>query len=265
MNQDKMGKFIAERRKAVNLTQRSLSEKLNVNEKTVSKWERGINAPDISLLTKLAEILEVTVYELLSGEKEADTNKATNINNDKQITIEGIKFYNKMSKFRYIKLSIIIIAAIILIFASLFTINNFNQFKVYNINSENNDYDVEGYVIFNQEKNIIFFKPIIYNDKYVGTSKEIKTKEVKLELLLDDKVIYNEVKSETELKTLGEIPNNIVVFIEEDTKNYEYIINEEADLTNLTIELTYLSDEKQIKTKIPVSVENIFSNNKLFY
>ena len=157
MNQDKMGKFIAERRKAVNLTQRSLSEKLNVNEKTVSKWERGINAPDISLLTKLAEILEVTVYELLSGEKEADTNKATNINNDKQITIEGIKFYNKMSKFRYIKLSIIIIAAIILIFASLFTINNFNQFKVYNINSENNDYDVEGYVIFNQEKNIIFF------------------------------------------------------------------------------------------------------------
>ena len=116
-----------------------------------------------------------------------------------------------------------------------------------------------------KKKILFFFKPIIYNDKYVGTSKEIKTKEVKLELLLDDKVIYNEVKSETELKTLGEILNNIVVFIEEDTKNYEYIINEEADLTNLTIELTYLSDEKQIKTKIPVSVENIFSNNKLFY
>ncbi len=264
MNQEKMGKFIAERRKAVNLTQKSLSEKLNVNEKTVSKWERGINAPDIALLTDLAEILDVTVNELLSGEKEDNKKKMSN-NRDNQITIEGIKFYNKKSKFRYIKFSMVIIATIILIFASLFTINNFNQFKVYNINSRNNDFDIDGYIIFNQEKNIIFFKPIIYTDKYVGTSKEIKSKEIKLELLLNDKVIYNEVKKEKELKNISEILNNFIIFIEEDTKSHEYIISEEDDLTNLRFELTYLLEEEQITIKIPVTVEEIYSNNKLFY
>ena len=260
MNQEKMGKFIAERRKAVNLTQKSLSEKLNVNEKTVSKWERGINAPDITLLTNLAEILEITVNELLSGEKEDRID-----NNDKQIAIEGIKFYNKMSKFKYLKLFVTILIIVILIFAAIFTINNFNQFKVYNVSSDNSDYDIEGYVIFNQEKNIIFLKPIIYNDKYVGTSKEIKTDEVKVEVLLEDKVIYKEVKKETNSKTLSDILNSIVIFVEEDNKNHEYIINTKDDLTKLTIEMTYTFENEQLKVKIPLNVENIYSNNKLFY
>ena len=70
MNNKKTGKFIAERRKEINLSQKQLAEKLNVTDKAVSKWETGNGAPDISLLTTLADVLGVTTDELLSGKND---------------------------------------------------------------------------------------------------------------------------------------------------------------------------------------------------
>ena len=67
--QIKIGRFIAERRKKVNLTQAQLAEKLNITDKAISKWERGKAMPDVSLMLELCGILEITVNELLSGEK----------------------------------------------------------------------------------------------------------------------------------------------------------------------------------------------------
>ena len=69
MNQQKVGKFIASVRKELNLTQAQLGEKLGVTGKTVSKWETGIYMPDLSLLKSLSEILGVSIYELLDGER----------------------------------------------------------------------------------------------------------------------------------------------------------------------------------------------------
>ncbi len=68
MNQMKIGKFIAERRKAQNLTQMQLAEKLGITDRAVSKWERGKALPDASLMLPLCEILQITVNDLLSGE-----------------------------------------------------------------------------------------------------------------------------------------------------------------------------------------------------
>ena len=68
MDQIKTGKFIAERRKAKNLTQRELADKLLVSDKTVSKWETGRGLPEVSLMVPLCEILEINVNELLTGE-----------------------------------------------------------------------------------------------------------------------------------------------------------------------------------------------------
>ena len=53
MNLIKIGKFIAEQRKQKNLTQEQLAEKLGINNRTISRWENGINMPDISLYKKL--------------------------------------------------------------------------------------------------------------------------------------------------------------------------------------------------------------------
>lgn len=69
MDQVKIGKFILERRKSVNLTQAQLAEKLNITDRAVSKWECGRALPDSSIMIELCNILEITVNELLSGEK----------------------------------------------------------------------------------------------------------------------------------------------------------------------------------------------------
>ncbi len=68
MDQLKIGRFIAERRKELKLTQFQLAEKLNITDRAVSKWERGKSLPDAAIMLELCEILEITVNDLLSGE-----------------------------------------------------------------------------------------------------------------------------------------------------------------------------------------------------
>ncbi len=69
MDQIKIGKFIAEERKAKKYTQRELADKLGISDKTISKWERGNGFPEVSLLLPLCNELEITVNELLSGKR----------------------------------------------------------------------------------------------------------------------------------------------------------------------------------------------------
>ena len=67
--QEKMAKFISEMRKVKGFTQKDLAGQLGVTDKAVSKWERGISSPDISLLIPLAKALGVSTGELLNGER----------------------------------------------------------------------------------------------------------------------------------------------------------------------------------------------------
>lgn len=67
MNNIKIGNLIYTLRKEKQLTQLQLAERMNISDKTVSKWERGLGCPDISLLPDLSKILEVNLEELLSG------------------------------------------------------------------------------------------------------------------------------------------------------------------------------------------------------
>ena len=69
MNQIDTGKFIASCRKEKGLTQAQLAEKLNITDRAVSKWETGKCMPDSSIMLELCNILDVTVNELLSGER----------------------------------------------------------------------------------------------------------------------------------------------------------------------------------------------------
>ena len=82
MNQIKIGRFIADERKRKGYTQKQLSEKLGISDKTISKWERGNGFPEVSLLLPLCDELEITVNELLSGERvsEEDYRKKAEVN-----------------------------------------------------------------------------------------------------------------------------------------------------------------------------------------
>lgn len=68
MDQLKIGKFIAECRKNVGLTQKQLAEKLGITDRAVSKWETGKALPDSSIMLELCRLLRITVNDLLSGE-----------------------------------------------------------------------------------------------------------------------------------------------------------------------------------------------------
>lgn len=73
MNNQKTGTLIAETRKDLNLTQKDLAENLHVSIQAVSKWERGLSFPDVLLLEPLAELLSLSVSELLAGERKTPT------------------------------------------------------------------------------------------------------------------------------------------------------------------------------------------------
>ena len=69
MDLKKIGKFIAENRKTAGLSQEALAEKLDISDRSISKWERGICLPDSDNMTKLCELFNINYNELLSGEK----------------------------------------------------------------------------------------------------------------------------------------------------------------------------------------------------
>ena len=69
MDQEKIGRFIAQCRKARGFTQAALAEKLGITDRAVSKWETGKSLPDASLMLTLCGLLEINVNELLSGER----------------------------------------------------------------------------------------------------------------------------------------------------------------------------------------------------
>lgn len=71
MNKERFGTFIAQRRRELGLTQRDLAQALHLTDKAVSKWERGLSYPDVTLLEPLAEKLELTVGELMACRLEA--------------------------------------------------------------------------------------------------------------------------------------------------------------------------------------------------
>ena len=114
MDNNKIGKFIASVRKEKNLTQQELGNKLFVTDKAVSKWERGLSLPDISLLNKLAEILNVEVIDILDGKK--GTTRKINIENEIKKIKDELKKQNKK------RIKKIIICMIVLIFIIIYLI-----------------------------------------------------------------------------------------------------------------------------------------------
>ena len=72
MEQQKVGSFLKELRKEQNLTQEQFAEQLGVSGRTVSRWETGSNMPDISLLVEIAEFYDVSISEIIDGERKSE-------------------------------------------------------------------------------------------------------------------------------------------------------------------------------------------------
>ena len=129
MDQVKIGKLIAECRKAKKLTQVELAEKLGVTDKSVSKWENGNCLPDVSLYKKICEILDITLNEFFAGEKlsdekfkeVADNNLLSALENSVFTFKDKIDFYKRKWKKEHIsKMILCFISWVVLIVALKF-------------------------------------------------------------------------------------------------------------------------------------------------
>ena len=229
MDNKKIGKLIAELRKQKGLTQQELGDKVGVGFRSVSKWERGITLPDITIINEVSKILGISSDELLSGKvnKEHKENK------------------NKPNS----KITLSILVTIIISITSLIYYNT--QTYTYKIDDDSYEYYVEGKVVFNKNNIMIIINKLelkneelypikIINYEYqikaaneiivgFGDSIEYKNKEgkISIETILNEFRINYNGKINTTRKEF--INNEFIIDIEFTTEDNQ-IINEKIPL-----------------------------------
>ena len=117
MDKERTGQLITELRKEKGLTQKQLADALNVTDKAVSKWERGLSFPDISMLEPLSELLDGSIMEILAGERQTGDGTLTReeaqdlINASVELGDEEIK--HKKERSRLIIIILIVISMLL--------------------------------------------------------------------------------------------------------------------------------------------------------
>ncbi len=156
MNYEKIGKFISERRKELNMTQKMLADKLSLTDRAISKWERGRGCPDVSILEPLSQVLGVSVLEILHGEKIED--------NENEVVVEILRKNAKRAK-RWKIVSYVFLNCLLLILL-YFSLGGFIVPKV--LVSNDNIYLLKSFAgnndnLYNEDDAIIFKKCKISN------------------------------------------------------------------------------------------------------
>lgn len=118
MDNKKIGLFIANLRKEIGLTQKELADKLFITDRAVSKWERGLSLPDISLLDNLSSVLGVSVIEILKGERIKD--KGSNDEIIHSLEYAKVSFKEKVNNiFNIASITIILVIMSVLLFYNI--------------------------------------------------------------------------------------------------------------------------------------------------
>jgi len=172
----KSGQFISELRKEKCMTQADLGTILGVTDKTVSKWERGVNIPDILMIKEIAKVFNVTADEILNAER------------DKTEVSTILKFYRN-KKLRYASIGIgsafILFTLVLLVY---FT-NNYDKSKVYKFYNVTDDYEISGY-IYGIGKQV----RVVLDDLMLENTEEyedLKIRGYNIKLFLNDIFAYN--------------------------------------------------------------------------
>ncbi len=191
MDNEKIGNFIATLRKNKELTQKELALKLSVTDKAVSKWERGLSFPDITLLNSLAEVLDVDVSEILNGEfgkdKDIDIQKAIDE------AIENIyktrKERNDRIKKKLLKWIIIAVFISLIIFVA---IRNYIKYNPNKILPGENSYKLERYYL--EDSGLDKMKEIVEKSENMSSKYAVSYFEATLNKNRNGKKIYFIIK-----------------------------------------------------------------------
>ncbi|SEW33611.1 Helix-turn-helix [Ruminococcaceae bacterium KH2T8] len=129
MDKEQTGQLITELRKEKGMTQKQLADALNVTDKAVSKWERGLSFPDISMLEPISKVLDISIMEILAGKRQDENEVLTReeaqklVNESVELGDEEIRHKKERSR-----LIIIILVVITLLLISL-TLNVISLMK----------------------------------------------------------------------------------------------------------------------------------------
>ena len=181
----KMGNHISELRKEKGFTQKKLAELIDVNDKSISKWEQGNLAPDITVLKPLADTLGVTLDEILCGERLEDIEKKKKKNEPLFEKLKRMKF----KIFAYL-ITLLIMGLFILVIKN-------NEWKVREV-SYTNQIHAHGTIISNSSRAKLFFYDFYLKDDDKGLMDEIKLKDCLVRVIYDDMEIYSKALSKDE-------------------------------------------------------------------
>ena len=245
MNPDKIGKFIYELRKEKNLSQYQLADMIPISRQGVSKWERGKTTPDPQTLLKLSELFNVSINELLVGERLSNNS----IEALEETTLSIIDQSNKKIKKikRVTNIAITTIILLLLSFLSYYFINSYNTTKVYTIYGKSRNFiTTDGIMIITKEK--MYLK--------LGKLKNKNNNEIKnLKLYYKTNNKKNIMIEDTDIDNML-IKDNIGYY----EKIRENISNNIEK--SIYLEITYNENEKEI---IKLNFVKDFSNIKLFF
>lgn len=244
----KSGQFISELRKEKCMTQADLGTILGVTDKTVSKWERGVNIPDILMIKEIAKVFNVTADEILNAER------------DKTDVSTILKFYRN-KKLRYALIGIgsafIIFTLVLLVY---FT-NNYDKSKVYKFYNVTDDYEISGY-IYGIGKQV----RVVLDDLMLENTEEfdkLKIRSYTIKQYLNNNNVYNEKFSvdEGEHITFDEMIKKI-----ENLSVVALNINTEMELNNGYFVIEFLDkklESYELKFNFECSID--LRNNRFFY
>lgn len=239
MDKEKIGKFIAKLRKDANLTQEELATKLMVERGTVSKWERGIYVPIPEDLVSIGNIFNISINELLAGERINKSNQ-TKINN---VTAEVIKDSNRKIKRNFI-FFLFTITILLLLFFCYYFFNNYNSISVYRINGKSTNFNLDdGILIISKEKSYI----------KLGNITSLSNKEI-----TEIELFYKKNEKEYQI-TKGSDSNKLLVNLFGYDELYSY-----NDLKYLKSDLYLKIKSGEEEDIIKLDIKKDFSNINIF-
>ncbi len=201
MNMQKIGKFILQLRQEKNLSQSDLANLIPVTRQAVSRWEKGQSIPDSSTLLIISKIFDVSINELLNGErlKKEEPKKL------EKIALDMIDKNNSQSKKfkRVLLFMVLIILLLSFSFLAYYFINSYNSITVYKIEGENKNFTMQnGIFISTKQKTYFRLGKLIYNNNievknvrlYYKNGNKEKTifEDSDADILITDYYGYNE-------------------------------------------------------------------------
>ena len=245
MDPEKIGKFIYELRKEKNLSQYQLADLIPITRQGVSKWERGKTTPDPQTLLRLSELFDVSINELLKGEKLQNNT----IEDLEETTLSILDQSNKKTKTikRITTISISIIIILLLSFLSYYFINSYNTTEVYTIYGQGNDFTTtDGLMIITKER--IYIK--------IGQLKNKNDYEI------ENLTLFYKNKNKRVIMAKDKDADNLI--LKEDIGYYEKVKlnNGKGLINNMYLEIVYKDNKKET---LKLKLIKDFSNNSLFF